>query len=352
MPRKKSVTLRQLANRLNLSVHTVSKALRGLPGMSEETRYEVIQTAAKMGYKTKDQQQSLLNQNIPVFPIKQRRFTLILAEKPENQFHINQMILQGLQERLAELGHTIETLILPSGIISHRTFDQWAEKHNLLYTDGLILTPAIPFFIENKLLELNNSKVMVNFPPSPSKVDSVIWDVYNAVFLSIRHFISKGHEKILYIGDIHSQRGYKLRWQAFNDAMKEVGIEVNASEHVTEKYINKEEWVSRFLQQLQQFQPTALLCTLNQDLVWVYYACSRINMGIPENYSFISLAQDDFIPEVTRPILLIKEAGYRAADLMLWRIANPHLPYEHIRLQGSFYEGRSVKSVNADNETF
>jgi len=48
--KRKTVTLRDLADRLGLSVYTVSKALRGLPGMSEPTRRLVFATARAMNY--------------------------------------------------------------------------------------------------------------------------------------------------------------------------------------------------------------------------------------------------------------------------------------------------------------
>jgi LacI family transcriptional regulator len=46
------------------------------------------------------------------------------------------------------------------------------------------------------------------------------------------------------------------------------------------------------------------------------------------------------------PLLAIRETGYRAADRMLWRIANPSLPYEHIRIQGELKIGSTTASLD------
>ncbi|MBP1967604.1 hypothetical protein [Paenibacillus aceris] len=51
-----------------------------------------------------------------------------------------------------------------------------------------------------------------------------------------------------------------------------------------------------------------------------------------------------------RPQLAIRESGYRAADRMLWRIANPHLPYEHVRLQGDFFMGSTLSACKSSRE--
>lgn len=60
MARKKSIILQHIADELGLTIQTVSKALRGHPGMSEETRglviYRYVQyivsTILCNGYKT------------------------------------------------------------------------------------------------------------------------------------------------------------------------------------------------------------------------------------------------------------------------------------------------------------
>jgi LacI family transcriptional regulator len=45
------------------------------------------------------------------------------------------------------------------------------------------------------------------------------------------------------------------------------------------------------------------------------------------------------LPPIARPQLPILETGFRAADRMLWRIANPTRPFEHIRLQCDWIAG-------------
>ncbi len=48
---KKNVTVKDLAQHLNVSVTTVSKALRDLPGIGDETRHAVKELAGRLGYR-------------------------------------------------------------------------------------------------------------------------------------------------------------------------------------------------------------------------------------------------------------------------------------------------------------
>ena len=48
---KKNISQRDIARMLNVNVSTVSRALKGLPGVSPELRQEIAQLAEKQGYR-------------------------------------------------------------------------------------------------------------------------------------------------------------------------------------------------------------------------------------------------------------------------------------------------------------
>ena len=52
MAEKRSVTIRELAQAAGVSIGTVSRALKGQPGLSDETRAEVLAVAQRLGYDT------------------------------------------------------------------------------------------------------------------------------------------------------------------------------------------------------------------------------------------------------------------------------------------------------------
>lgn len=344
MRRKKAITLKGLATELQLSVQTVSKALRGQPGMSEETRREVMNLASKRGYITREQKQSLALEQIPIYPTQKRRFIHVTTGYAE----MNHLLLQGLQESLVKLQHTVETIIYPTDL-PHDRIQDWIEEYNIVYADGIFISPLIPYELEEKLLQLEMPRILMNFPPAHSKVDSVIWDVYNAMQQSIDHLVERGHQRIMYIGDIEARRGFRLRWQAFHEAMEKAKLPVIEQEHFTKNPVNSTNDLAtqELIHHLKTYKPTALLCSIDFNLGFVYYAASLLGKEIYTDYSLISLEaiEQTFMHDVTRPILLVKESAYRAAEKMLWRMANPDMPYEHIRIEGGFHEGNTVKKI-------
>ncbi|MDF2961581.1 MAG: hypothetical protein K0S39_3316 [Paenibacillus sp.] len=340
MRKKKQVTLEDIARELTLTVHTVSKALRGLPGMSETTRREIFETARRLGYKTKEQELSLGYERIPMLSSKRRRFTMLLTQ--DTPFF--RLQLEGVQERLHELGHSVSVSFIPGTVNNSASLERWIEITDLLYSDGLFIPPALPEFLESSLLRLQLPKVLINYPPVLSNVDSVIWDVMYAIHQSVDHFVSMGHRRILFVGDIHSYRGFRLRWQAFQEAMGLLGMNADPGVHHTAAALSGEQWAAQLKEKLESGSYTAILCAVDHDLAKIVYAVQSLGRSIPEDYALIGLENmgNRQFPNAARPVLLVKEAGYRAAERLLWRLANPDQPFEHIRLQGGFIAGATV----------
>lgn len=343
MVNRKKVTLHDVAAALELTAHTVSRALRGLPGMSEDTRRAVLSKARELGYRTKEAERSMAAERIPLYAAQQRRFLFFFNSRMEHQLHINHLIHKGLQQRLHELGHQLGVAMLPTPF-EPRRLKAWLDEQQLEFAGGLFIPPGLAPEAEATLLALPHPRVLIGFPSADAKADSVVWDVAHAVGLSVKHLLAKGHERILYVGRTEFPRGFRYRWHAFEDAMREAGFPDERIWRAAAPDGADPASGERFVAELERLRPTALLCAVNEDLNAVYYACSRAHKRIPEDYSLVGLetVQTHFIAGLTHPLLCIEESGARAVDRMLWRLANPGLPFEHTRLQGGFYEGGTV----------
>lgn len=338
MPTRKAVTMKTIAMELGLTVQTVNKALKGKQGMSEATRQLIVHTAEKLGYYTMDQIRSLRLDHIAPYPNERLRFLLVQTAESVSY---NRLLLEGLQDRFFSFGHRIELLMLPQRIKPDK-MAVWLEEAGILFADGIFIAPSIlPQEWEAPLFDLPIPRILLSFPPSGVKIDSVIWDVYEATCQAVAYLRSQGHERIMYVGDIQMQRGSILRWQAFNYAMQASGLTIAPSEQCIGTRDTDLQWHKHISTQIQQHQPTAIICGIDHEVTVVYDTCKALQLRVPEDISLVGFLneQTDALPEFTRPLLPISQTGYRAADRMLWRIANPTLPFEHIRIQGEFHIG-------------
>lgn len=338
MATRKSITLADLSARLNLSVQTISKALRGLPGMSEETRSRIVQAAWQCGYLTPAQARELTSRGIAPYSAYTRRFVLVQSQSAMNY---NRLLLRGLTERLARIDHLLNTIVLDEEV-PDSSFEQWAEHNHLLSADGLFIAPRqASSKMETKLLQLHVPKVLINYPKPGTRADSVVWDVYEAVCQAVSHLIRHGHRNIMYVGDIRNQRGYMHRWQAFQEMMSATGLTVAANEHAT----GEREGADSFAAAFTRSGPSAVLVGIDEDADEVMEALHQLRIRVPEDCSLVALLNEAATParaRISRPRLLIEETAYEAAEKMLWRIANPNAPYGHLRIAGSFWPGQTI----------
>lgn len=350
MPIRKKVTLQHLADELGLTVHTVSKALRGLPGMSEHTRSQVRQLAERLGYYTKEQERSLLFEKTPVYSGAGRRFIFLIAAEQGLKSPLHQVLLESVQRRLAEGGHTVEVVFVPGDLGESARFKAWASRQNLDFADGVFISPVIPEPVEARLIELAIPRILLHFPPPGANIDSVIWNVYDAMQQATSHLIDMGHRRIMYVGDPRRSRGYRMRWQAFSASMDEAGVAIPPDDcHMFELKGPQEEWTAEWSSKVRNYRPTAFVCASEDALTRIFLACQMTGRTIPGDFSLVGLEPEPvlsgILPDITRPTMPVAETGHRAVDRMLWRIANPSLPYEQILLQGGLHVGTTVRQA-------
>jgi len=345
MKRVKPVTLRTLADDLGLTVHTVSKALRGLPGMSEQTRRAVAGKAREFGYLTKDQESGIYAERIPWAIAKPRRFALLIGGDQPYQ----RQQAEGARLRLSELGHALFPLAIPDAVISEpKRMEEWQDRVGLRYTDGVLLAAAIPEPVEAVLLGLPLPKVLINYPPERAEVDSVVWDVEHAVHLTMEALRTNGHRDVLYVGDIGPARGFRRRWEAFVSAERREGrAEADPEEHVTNVAASGSRWTEKLKERLRSGRYTAVLSAIPGQAEVLCAAAASVGLAIPADLSLAGMEHEEpaDLPGLSRPELIAREAGERAAELLARRIANPTLPFEHVLLKGRFLAGGTIRAI-------
>lgn len=92
---QEKVRLKDLAEKLNISITTVSKALNGHPDISEKRRKEIIEYAASVNY--------VPNQVAKNF--RQQRTNTVGIILSDNAYPYNSRMLHGMEETLAASGY-------------------------------------------------------------------------------------------------------------------------------------------------------------------------------------------------------------------------------------------------------
>ena len=198
-------TMRDIARELGTSAVTVSKALAGKSGMSDELRAKILKKASEMGYAYPGDK---LRKELEIgILIPDRHF------QPES-FYAE--IYKRLVKKLTDLGHfglleilgpaSEKTLILPNLI-------------DVKHVDGLILLgePEKPYY--RMIAQAGTPVVFLDFYDEQANADAVTGDNAYGTYRLTSHLIRNGHRKIGFFGSKRATSSIMDRFLGYVRAM-------------------------------------------------------------------------------------------------------------------------------------
>jgi DNA-binding LacI/PurR family transcriptional regulator len=215
MNSKKNVTIYDLADELNLSTSTISRALKDHPSIAEKTRRKVKKLATSYGFVPNSMAASLRN--------KKTKIIGVIAPQINRPFHSS--LISGIEHIAKASGYNV--LISQS----HEQFE--IEKGNIQamiasHVEGLVISISVETKdIDHitKLIEKGIPVIFVDRVPEGLEADMVVIDNYKAAFEATEHLILQGSKRIAYMGlsDIWL---YQERLRGYKDALKKYDLTI------------------------------------------------------------------------------------------------------------------------------
>jgi LacI family transcriptional regulator len=215
-----SVTIRDLARRLNLSITTVSRALDGYNDVAESTRQRVIQIAQEIGYHPTSAARQLRRKRSDaigyILPTSSPRFSDPYYEK----------FLEGLCDQAAEQSIDVIVTSCPPGSDQEKSvYQRWFESKKV---DGFVLnrvrgddsriefllTKGVPFVALGKANGHEGySFVEVNLQDGEVQL--------------IQHLAAKGHTRIAFVGASSDLTIQVERYSGFKLGLERAGLSLD-----------------------------------------------------------------------------------------------------------------------------
>ncbi len=217
--KKEKATIHDIAEKLNITASTVSRALRGHPRISAETKKAVLKVAQKLNYQPNHIAAALRNgrSNIIgiIVPTADRSFFSSVIrgiEEIANASHYNVMICQTYDNYKKEVA-TVEALLNTrvDGIIASHGKETADFSHFLKAKERGI--PVILFDRSNDDLE----------------VSQVVIDDYLGAYKATEHLIQQDCKRIAHFTNTLHISIYKERLRGYHDALVNNGLEYDES---------------------------------------------------------------------------------------------------------------------------
>ena len=328
----KRVTIQDIADALGISRNTVSKAINNSDGLADATREKILQKAVEMGYKQFSYVSGLVNaekdaKSEPVFHGEIALFTTTFLTNS----HFASLMLDAFQREISQLGYTLNT---------HRVTPENLADHTLPFTFNRERTSAI-LCIE--MFDLGYDEMVCSlglptlFVDGPSNccdgmlpADQLYMDNTSGIMTLVRTMLSKGIERIGFIGSYCHCRSFFERYMAFRGAMLLAGK--NVEERWCINCLGPENIAIR-LAELNDL-PQMFICANDFVASDAIQALRALGKKVPENVLFSGF---DDAPEsrmITPPLTTVhihtQIMAFSAVHLLMSRINQPSLDYRTI----------------------
>lgn len=287
-------TIKDIANRLGISVSTVSKGLNGASDISEQLRQTVLDTAVEMGYTTK-QMRSRTNKRLCLF-IENMEY-----ETPD-QFGYD--IVLGFKQSACKEHYDVTVMPVTPLLQSTEKYDTYMLKH------GFVGAFLVGFALQDDwIAQLNTTSIpttlLDNYIKKNTNVCYVGTDSFEGIDDAIDHLVSLGHKTIAFLnGSAHSMISEQRR-QAYIDSMTAHNLPVKEELMPYGYYFA--DCAREFLGGLLAQGATAILCGNDLIASGVIAECQARGFRVPEDISVIGFDDIPLSAKLTPPLSTIRQ---------------------------------------------
>lgn len=281
----KAVRLADIAEKVGVSTVTVSKALTGQKGVSEEMRRRITQLADEMGYvpaaKTKKSTAR-----------KSYNIGLLIEESYLDKYDsFYWQMYQQVATRAMEWGCFTLMEVVGRQMAGELELPKLIREQKV---DGIIvLGKMTDDFLSYIRQNTTAPLVYMDFTDEELEADAVVSDSFYGAYQLANYLIGMGHRKIAYVGTLLATTSITDRYLGYTKSLMEHGIPIRSEWQIDDRdltsgYIDEEN-----LLQLPEEMPTAFMCNCDLTAGKLINKLTRMGYRVPEDISVVGY--DDYI---------------------------------------------------------
>jgi LacI family transcriptional regulator len=332
-----SVNIKKLAQLLNLSIATVSKALRDSYDISQETKDKVMALAKELNYQPNPHASFLRKQN-------SKTIAVIIPEIANNFFTL---AINGIESVAQEKGYHVIIYL------SHEDFHREVAFTRLLHSgraDGVLISVSGTTTDYTHLHQLQDKGLPIVFFDRVCEhfnTVKVTTDDYQSGYLATSHLIEQGCKRIAHLAVSQSLSIGNKRAKGYLQALQDNGMEADDS-LLIECTNNDEQDTALIRELLQHKKPDGVFAAIERYAITTYELCEELGLNIPKDVKIISFSNlqtasllNPSLSTITQPAF---EMGREAATMLLKKLEKKsfQLPDESIVLQSKLVARKST----------
>ncbi len=322
-----TVTIRDVAKRLRLSITTVSRALDGYADVAPRTRARVTRTARAMGYVPSRAARQLRRQRADAIGY------VLPASGPHFTDPFFSEFIAGLGDTAT--AHNLDLLISiapPDSAAEQRIYARWVQARQV---DGIVLSRMrlrdwrVKYLAENNFpfVAHGHARMRVDFP-------YIELDSQTGFAQLVRHLGARGHRRIAYIGAPAKFTLQVERWAGYRQGLAEVGIKFDPA-LVAEGDLTRTGGylAAQRLLALRQ-RPSAIIGVNDLTAIGAMRAAREVGLVVGRDLAIAGYDGTDEAEHTDPPLTTLKQPIYdtaqRLVEMLLKHVAGEPLNESHI----------------------
>ena len=219
----KSITIKDIAKELGISVSTVSRALQNHPDISESTKALVRDCAKRLNYKP----------NIMASNLRTCKNTTIGIVLPEVNHHFFASVLDGIEQTANEAGYNIIICQTGENVEKEIQSIQTLMGSRVAGILAGISKQTCTFQHLQEVINADIPLVLYDRPCPSLPCDQVVSDDYLGAFKAVEYLIQTGCQRIMYFSSPMQLEVAHRRYQGWRDALQRYNMPIDDSMIVT-----------------------------------------------------------------------------------------------------------------------
>lgn len=332
------INLKWLAKELNLSIATVSKALRNGWDVNAKTKQRVLDLAERLNYQPDPYASSMRKR-------KSQTIAVIIPEIANNFFSV---VLDGIQMIADKKGYHVLTYLTHDNNLNECSTIKHLESGRV---DGVLMSLCSETSDKLHLTRLKKTGMPIVFFDRVAEIadcPTVTTDDYESAYKATEHLIHKGCKRIAYLSLPQHISINHMRQQGYVDALVKNKIEINDSLIIQcTNDIAKDHLIIKKLLKGKN-KPDGIFASVEKLVITTYHACNEMKIKIPGAVKIISFSNlktasllNPSLSTITQPAL---DMGKEACELLFRKIEKKASKYvsEHVVLKSSLIVRKST----------
>ncbi|NLI25520.1 MAG: LacI family transcriptional regulator [Bacteroidales bacterium] len=304
-------SLKDIARELNISISTVSRALRNVGEVSEETRRKVKELAESWKYKPDPLALGLLK--------NKTGYIGVILPEPVN--HYFSTVLNGMNIVAQEHGYHL--------LISY-SYDQSGNEQKAIddfvwaRAEGMVICPAIDTIDIRRYQQISGNGIPLVFVERDipeMDVAAVITDNYKSVRSLMDFLTGCGYRRIALITNLEYYSVGRICYQAYTDVLKKKRMAIRKELIIHGSMsISTSVEAARHLLQLKPI-PDAVVVTDDCSAMAVMKVFQEAGLSVPDDIAVTGFNDEPFTSYISPALTTISRPGYlmgmKAMELLI-----------------------------------